>query len=137
MSTLNTTPFLPFIPLPYIEAQYANPRLPVYLKCLLYKQIRIDVAPHILEDRHWLTQIKALIKAHYLNWQQHHSDHLALNGYQLFMSDRRSVRFSVLTPAGSPARSKEPQVVTSGINDGIPAHPTLTVCRGESRYEIC
>ncbi len=123
------TPFLPFI-----EAQYAIPRLAVYLKCLPYSQIRIDVDPHIMEDKHWITQVKALIKDHYLNWQRRHqSELLALNTYQPFMGDSRSVCFSVLTRAGF----EEPQVVTGGINDEMPANPTLTDCRGGSLYQIC
>ena len=70
---------------------------------------------------------------HYQDWQPHYGDNLALNGYQLFMSGSRSVRLSVLPPADA----KEPQVVTGGINDGIPANPTLTDCRGGSLYRIC
>lgn len=126
MSESSDTPFLPFIPLPYIEAQFANPRLPIYLKCMLYKQIRIDVAPHIMDDKHWIAPIKALIKDHYLNWQRHHSDHLALNGYILFTSNGRSVRFPVLAPLNTIEAehdTEEPRITVAAINDDYPANP--------------
>ncbi len=142
MSKSSDTPFLPFI-----EAQYANPRLAVYLKCLLYSQIRIDVDPHIMEDRHWLSPIKALIKDHYLNWHQHYGDHLALSGYILFLSKGRSVRFSVsprLDSAEAGAGTNKPRIDTKGprfiiaaINDDAPANPVLMESGRRSYAQIC
>jgi hypothetical protein len=137
------TPFLPFI-----EAQYANPRLAVYLKCLLYSQIRIDVDPHIMEDKHWLTQVKALIKDHHLNWQQYHlNKSLALNGYQLFISNGRSVRFMVLAASNTTEAelgaeetglgTEEPRIITAAINDRTPANPVFRRSRSRSYDKMC
>ncbi|RLA40308.1 MAG: hypothetical protein DRR06_17635 [Gammaproteobacteria bacterium] len=120
MSTLNHAPS-GLLSLPYIEAQYANPRLAVYLKCLLYSQIRIDVAPHIMADKHWITQVKALIKDHYLNWQRHHSDHLALNGYTLFIKEGRSIAFSISTEANT----GDVVLRVASINNSVAAKPSF------------
>ena len=132
---------------PYIEAQYANPHLPVYLKCMLYSQIRINVDPRLIEDKHWITQVKALIKDHYLNWHQHHSDHLALNGYILFISNGRSVRFLVLPrldTAEAGAGTDKPRIdtegprfITTAINDGVPANPEFRRSGSRSCDQIC
>ena len=116
MSKSSDTPFLPFI-----EAEYANPRLAVYLKCLLYSQIRIDVDPHIMEDKHWLTQVKALIKDHYLNWHQHHSDHLALSSYTLFMDDGRSIAFAI----SSEIETDDAVPRVASINNSVAANPSF------------
>ncbi|MBV1933019.1 MAG: hypothetical protein KUG71_15040 [Porticoccaceae bacterium] len=125
MSTLNHTPSGLLSRL-YIEAQYANPRLAVYLKCLLYSQIRIDVDPRLMEDKLWITQVKALITDHYLNWQQHHSDHLALSGYTLFMDDGRSIAFAISTAADT----GDVVLRVASINKSVAANPSFDFSSG-------
>ncbi len=117
MSTLNPAPFPPFI-----EPQYANPRLPVFLKCMLYNQIRIDVAPALLREADWLARVKRLLAAHYRDWASvHHESMLALESYALFMADGRSLTFAVL-PGGT---DDGVTLSVQTIHQAAPANPSF------------